>query len=252
VSARLVLCEGPDDLAALRQIATQEFQAVSIKTARGSGAGLAREAVLQTPGGIRVRILGKEGKSSLPELAAAELNGLPAQGAEPAELRLSQIAIVYDPDGQTETAFKDEVAKALKDGASAWTIEATAGGFLAKRNADEVIDIRLSAWKGPGPVFDGLADLQSLERLICAVAAQAYPEEAKTVVKWLDEIATQKGKPPKWKGAVHLWCAIIEPAAGEETAPVRFLGQNKACRPFVRPSLQAVALVECLKPILGD
>ena len=134
--------------------------------------------------------------------------------------------------------------------ATHWRLEGSPANWTARRNVDEAVIVRAVHWRSPGEIVDGLPDKQNLERLLCYVGALAYPNEAKTVERWLGEIP-QDGNKPSWKAALHLWCALLEPKASESNAAARFLHQNEICRPHVRPAIEQVSLFKDLSTALG-
>lgn len=256
MSRRIVLCEGPDDVAALREIATGIFRAATPGSAgradavMAGAAGQARGQVLLA-GRARLEIRAvKNAKSQLAKGMATELAQLPPQVAGDPEQRTRRIAAVFDPDAEGEEAFHRDIQREIARSARDWRLQqVTEGAWIARREAGERLWLRAIAWRGPGAPVDGLADHQNLERLLCAVAARAYPAEAALVTRWLEEIGSVRGAAAGWKAALHLWCALVEEKASEANAAARFLHQNKLCMPFVEPILREVSLLRALRPL---
>jgi hypothetical protein len=113
-----------------------------------------------------------------------------------------------------------------------------------------MVVVRAVPWRAPGGTVDGLPDSQNLERLLCHVAAMAYPDKAKAVERWLGEMSST-GDSPSWKAAMHLWCALVEPKATESNATARFLRQNEVCRPHVTGVVRQVSLFKDLSEAFG-
>jgi hypothetical protein len=106
-------------------------------------------------------------------------------------------------------------------------------------------------WRSGDPVVDDLPDTQSLDRLLCAIAGRAHPGHTAMVERWLREARAELGVQPKWKAALHLWCALVEPAASPVNAATRFLGQNHNCTPHVSPALIAGGLLARIAEIFA-
>jgi hypothetical protein len=253
MTRRIVLCEGPDDLTALREIALFIFHGRIEKHVMVSGAGEARKIDLRA-GTVAVEIISSNGKRKLPGLAATTLMTLPAQMGPPDDAKVKRIALVFDPDESLVSAFHNDIVQAIVRQATAWTLTSVApGAWIARRSPGERVQLLAIGWKAPGGVVDGLADHQNLDRLLCAMAAKAYPVEAQIVERWLNEVngARQPENRAKWKAALHLYCALVEEKASELSAPARFLHQNAMCKPHVRMILEQGGLLKALRPLLA-
>lgn len=263
MTKRIVLCEGPDDLNALRAIAQHRRWAKPAPQGL-AGAGQERMVVLQADA-VRVEIkvpskargAAGEGKSALARFVADELHDLRSQVSPSDESRVSLVSVVFDPDDEEVADFHAEIARAVREHARAWTlVDAAAPGiWTATREAGEVVDVRAVHWRAPGGVLDGLPDQANLERLLCAVLASAYPEDHARVAEWLTQIgerrAAARRKPPTWKTAIHLWLATVYDKADEHNAASRFLHQQDECKPHVQPVLDQVGLLDDLRLLLA-
>lgn len=264
MSRRVIFCEGPDDLNALRAIAQCLDWAKPVRSGPGAGAGQQRKIELDA-GGERVEIIVPsksrdatgEGKSALARAVATTLIGLPPQAGERDEDRVSVVAAVFDPDEGQPGDFHAELLRALRDHADTWTVaDASAPGmWRATRDAGEWVDVRAVHWRATGEPLDGLPDHSNLDRLLCAVAAKAYPDDVAHAARWLGEINQRRHdmrrKPATWKAAVHVWLAAVYDKADELNAASRLLHQQPECRPHVEGLLAAVGLVDALRPLLG-
>lgn len=253
MTRRLVLCEGPDDVAALRELALYVFKAIAEKQSiAGTPGGEPRTQKLRA-GQIAIEIkASRAGKSGLIKMIGESLAALGPQDGPPEEAKVRRIAAVFDPDEEPVTAFHKGVASSVAREAPDWRlVQVGSGTWLARRMPGERVQVRAIPWRAPGPVVDGLADHQNLERLLCAVAKAAYPAEAAIVERWLTEITTVSGKTPKWKAALHLWCALVDQSASELNAATRFLHQNGDCKPHVSPALEKVGLLRALRPLFA-
>jgi hypothetical protein len=252
MSLRHILCEGPDDLTALREIGLHAFGAQLDRQSsqRGAGAGgEARKALLRTATARVEIVAGRSGKSALPREIAADLAQLPPQIEPQGEATVDIIAVVFDPDGDPEASFHREIEKNIAAHATGWSLVPKASSaWTATREAGEVVEIVAIPWRAPGNVIDGLPDYRNLERVLCAVLARAYQAEAAIVERWLTEIQTRK---PGWKAALHLWCALVEEKANELNVAARVLHQNAACRPHALDVLREAGLLTDLQPLFA-
>lgn len=260
---RLILCEGPDDLNALRAVAQRLRWA---QPAKAAGPGAGQERVLKLVSGdvnIEIGVPSKargasgEGKSVLARSLAENLGALRPQVGAGDEGRVSLMAVVFDPDEEPAARFHAELEQAVRAHAPAWTLSSgpSPGTWRAEREAGEGVEIRAVHWRAPGGVLDGLPDHANLERLMCAVAARAYPEDLEHVARWLGEINERRReggrKPASWKAAVHVWLAAVYDKADELNAATRFLHQQDECKAHVEGVLGEVGLVEELRPLLA-
>jgi hypothetical protein len=267
VSKRLIFCEGPDDLNALRAVALHQRWAKPDPASSGPPLGAGQERVITLQAGIDLRIEIKvpskprgapgEGKSALPLAVADELRLVRPQVDPADESYVSLVAAVFDPDEKTAADFHNELTHAIGERAPAWTITAgsTPGVWQVQREAGEQVEVRAVDWRAPGGVLDGLPEHKNLERLLCAVLAKAYPGDVPAVERWLTEIGaartTAGRKPPTWKAAIHVWLAAVYEKADDLNAASRFLHQQDECKPHIHGILNQVGLLADLRPLLG-
>jgi len=155
--------------------------------------------------------------------------------------------------------FHAELEEAVREHATAWTLAVAGapGVWVAERNLEDRVEVRAVDWRAPGGVLDGLPDEKNLERLLCAVLASAYPEEAPKVERWLTEIGEARAqarpalKSATWKAAIHVWLALIYEKVDEINAATRVLHQQDRCKSHVEPILEQVGLLRDLLPLLG-
>lgn len=249
---RIVLCEGPDDLAALREISTFVFKTKPRRTAASaSPGGQPRRMSLDCQSGSVVDIVSGAAKNGLPKLLADQLASMvPYSDGEPEWS--TDIGIVFDPDNEApESGFIPSLAAAISESASGWTVSERLANqdWIATRSTEERVRLHPIPWRGTGAPLDSLGNEQSLERLLCSMAAKAYPDQVALVARWLDEFPS--GSKKSWKGAVHLWCALVESDQNEATAPARFLHQNRLCKPHVVEMLESLGLTKELAPLFA-
>ncbi len=63
------------------------------------------------------------------------------------------------------------------------------------------VNVALIRWETNDPPARGLPDRQTLERLVCAALAAAYPQRATSVQDWIDK----RAKPPLPDPKEHAW-----------------------------------------------
>jgi hypothetical protein len=149
-----------------------------------------------------------------------------------------RLAIVFDPDVRSVAELEEAVDSTLRLGGFTWVPDTM--DRLITVGARTML-LRIIPWRSPDPVVGGLDDKQNLDRLLCAVAARAFPADAPIVTRWLGE-ARDAGKQPGWKAAVHLWCALVAEKQSETNAAAHFLHQDKTCRQHVQPTLALASL----------
>ena len=263
MTRRVVLCEGPDDLNALRAIA-QHLRWSEPARAGVAGAGHERVVWLRT-GDVRIEITvpsksrgaSGEGKSALAQGVAEALRELPSQIGPPDESTLSLASVVFDPDDQPVSAFHVEIERAIRERATTWSLApgGAPGLWSATREAGETVEVRAVHWRAPGEQLDGLPDHENLERLLCAVLAKAYPDDRDHMARWLTEMGERRRsagrKAASWKAAIHVWLACVYDKADELNAASRFLHQQAECKPHITPLLTDTGLLADLRPLLG-
>lgn len=257
MSLRVVMVEGPDDVNALREIATRHLGAV--KSSRKPQNP--RAAAFDTASGQTVEVHPVENaKSALPKTFASRLRGRPATTPEDSE-HLTHLAILYDPDEDRPTnKLALDVAREIERTPQGWQLtpieDATVDAWTAKRSDAERIELRVIPWTAPGPAYGGLVDGQNLDRLLNHVAALTYPSELATVDAWLTLIHERRDalslKAPKWKAATLLWAALVDDQAVTDAGiHARFFGQHGACVPHVKAALEATKLWDELRALFA-
>jgi hypothetical protein len=253
MTRRFVLVEGPDDVAALQEIGKRLYNARAGGIAGGPGRAerASTLAVGATTIELRAALNAKDGIAAA---MGAWLESLAPQ-VEGDETRHDRVAFVFDPDGDAPDAFVNKVDRVLT-ALPTWSVVHRAEGATWRlTRADEPpIELCGVAWNASGPPFDGLADHQNLERILCRVLGSAYAEWAPIVAGWLDTIRDKRGagKALKWKAAVLLWAACVdEGTTGDAGITSRFLGQHKfpggdGFQRYVLPELEASGMRSAL------
>lgn len=228
MTRRFVLVEGPDDVAAMQEIGKRLYNARAGSVA--GGPGRAERASTLTRGATTIELRAAlNAKDGIPTALCAWLESLAPQ-VEGDEARHDRVAFVFDPDGDAPGVFVHKMDHALR-GLPRWSVVREPEGvtWTLTREGESPIALRGVAWSASGPTLDGLADHQNLERLLCRVLGEAYPDWVPTVADWLATIGSRRaGKALKWKAAVLLWAACVdEGATGDAGIASRFLGQHK-------------------------
>lgn len=258
MTQRLVLVEGPDDLAALRELAERLFHVT--KAEQPPKPGASRKTIFQTSAGVRIEIsVGLNAKDGLPKAVATAIRGLPPQMPGD-EARTDKIAVLYDPDDDAPGAFEARVDKELNASLPLWAIQrSNFSCWNLRRGQEEPVELSLIAWKANGPVLDGLPDQQNLERLISQIMVLAYPNERTRIEGWLSDIQELRrrltsSKAPKWKAAVLLWAALVDDQVTADAGMAsRFFGQHTHglggdfFKDYVEPCIQASGLGKALE-----
>lgn len=251
MTTRWILCEGPEDVAAVREIATRFFGAKKDSARGGLSPGAGREERLRTPRQALIRLTAvPNAKSALPEQLAAALSGMPPQTGAWGDERVRRLVVLYDPDEEGELRFVGRLGDALRTKAADWTIQGLSsqrGGAWLMRRADAKILVRALAWRADGDDHRDLPRVQNLERVLCRVLGLAYPAEVEIIDRWLAEIGRWRGSDPKrramkWKASIHLWSALVADHATMQGAPDQFLGQHDPCKPHVELVLRESGL----------
>lgn len=263
MTKRFILCEGPDDMNALRAVGLIMGWAEPATTATGVGAGQERAMLLKAAAvTISVSVPSKnrgatgEGKSALARSLADNLAALPPRPDPNDESSVSLLSVVFDPDDEPASHFHVQLERAIREHAREWTLDeaSSPGVWRAHRSAEE-IDIRAVHWRAPGEELAGLPDHANLERLLCAVLAKAYPEDKKLVAGWLTQIRKRQQSVGRklvgWKGAIHVWLATVYEKADDINAAARILHQQKECKLHVEPALIETGLLDDLRPLLA-
>jgi hypothetical protein len=116
----------------------------------------------------------------------------------------------------------------------------------------DAVFVRAIAWRANGATPVDLPDVQNLERLLDRIVGAAYPGDVSLIRRWLSEVVLARGgKLPRWKAAIHLWCALRDEKASEHSAADRFLGQHDMCKLHVEQALRETGLMAELEWLFG-
>ena len=250
MNRRVLIVEGPDDLTAVRELATWLFHARLVPGTLASGGGGQAQKIVLGFDDHRVEVVSAKGKDNISTLVTTQLGALPPQVEGDSEFT-TDVGVVFDPDlDDPPKEFHSKLVTAVA-ALKGWSVEGTAdesSGWFAVREGSRV-RLHSLPWRAPMDPFDGLGPEQNLDRLMCSIARSAFPAEAQKVEAWLNDFPA--GAKRSWKSAMHLWCAVVASDQSETSAPAQFLHQNKKCKPVVEDTLQSVRLLEPLRRFLG-
>lgn len=227
-----LVCEGPDDFAAIRAIfrhwGLAQTPSPEPKSALWSGDG------------VRVRVLMAEGKDDL----ARRMTMIAS-----ASVRPDLVGISFDPD-DSETArerdfFHADFAKQPRAG----DLELDAGDARWKAYKRSVV-VAFGPWREPtGFLKDELPNQHhSLERVLLSGLWTVLDETEK---RWLESAMTEVGKVrpnPKhrWKQALHLANTLLEPSVGGPAFVDRLLQSDRTKHACLKALLasEAISMLE--------
>lgn len=251
---RRILCEGPEDVAALRALAVGHFGWSSGEgrspSLRSLSVGEDRGYDLTQLDKLTVELRAISGAKSQLATAVGDIIDNDFGG------NLTCLGVLFDPDAEHESVQFDALAQAIGAKAKSWQVtrEATAA-HLAQwsfaRSPDPVVALHAIPWRSAGPIVDKLDDAQHLERLECQILSNAFPALAPLVEQWVDLMRDVHGLKPSWKSAIHLWCALVDPKQSTASFAERVLHQHETCRSSAKDALDATSLLGDLTPLLG-
>lgn len=205
----ILFCEGPEDLAALREWLKRRGCAPG----RGAGTGPVGEARKQSmtlgPHAFELRAVG--GRPNLFKWPL-EIRG---KTDPPARLALS-----FDPNGDGEPAWRRELFE--KPWGPDLPPPSAGGSYLLA--GTEIIPV---PWQADVPVEFGLPDKHCLERLLVASALAAHPELRAPVQTFLAAVK-DTGRSASWKTAARTLHAALHPEVAIADLASKVFGQDTA------------------------
>jgi len=225
-----LVCEGPDDFAAIRAI----FRHWEMQE-QPSGASPGSKNATWHGEGVRVRLLVAEGKEDL----AHRMTMISLAGVRP-----TLVGISFDPDDTSrarEREFFSVDARKQRKGDFSFV---EGGDGLWKENKRDVVVV-FGAWREPtGFLKDALPDgHHSLERVILS---GLWPVLDEAEQRWLERAMSEVGdlRPnPKhrWKQAFHLANTLLEPTVGGPAFVDRLLQQSRTKHACLQALLASTA-----------
>ncbi len=201
---RFVVCEGPDDLGALRAL----LRSLSPDSTIG-GSKHGKRLVCENQDVRVVLEAAPDGKSGLARHALDLAEGTASQ-------RPDAIGIVFDPDGdqpdKERTFFTREYNKLSKMERRGTALQPTNDEYRVAISRRDV-RILLGAWRSKRPIqYARIPDEQNLERVLIGGILEsrqnkAIGDWAEKSTKELIELVSDHG----WKRAFRIWNAALEP-----------------------------------------
>ncbi len=204
-----ILCEGPQDLEALRELLCRSYLMVPRRAISAGPSGGERKALLDSrTGDLSLELVVGGGR---PGLHARWVKF--ARDMSPSE-PYSRIGVSFDPNGDAEQDWRRLVFE------EAWgdaTIQKGPFGDysapVAALGTARPVDVVPLPWASESPLAYGLSDHQSLDRILAAAARQLHPEFDPCVEAYL-QCAARNGRSPGWKEAAKSWEALLFPKGG--------------------------------------
>ena len=237
-----VLCEGPEDLSALRELAERQWAYRLPNGLHGSGAGGVRQwrGLASSGDEIMITVAGSRAQcASWPDLIL--------QGS--ADRPYSHLGVSFDPNGELEPVWRKNMFEKVWQGAP---LRSTPDGCyeVSVHPSGVAVPVVPLPWSAPGPPFAGLEDAHSLDRLVAQGCAMAYPELTPMVERWIGDLRGTS-RPVDHKTAAALWRAILGPRTDLQGFAARVMGQDKRIWGAVAPLIQSSPLWNGLKTLLG-
>ncbi len=241
---RIMVCEGKDDLAALRALLRAEG-AIEVKGIKG--VPLSLSSLRFEHKDVLLHVESVVGKSKLTERAVLLSEGSASE-------RPDMVAVCFDPDGDSEAKefafFKSDFKESALKSRRAGELTSTDGRLSFRINRRDVT-VLPAPWRTPSDVaFDGLpTDEHNLERvLISGILDSAL---APKLVTWAQDATAQIhaliGK-HGWKRAFRIWSAALHP---DSESFVDRLMQDPALSPACLAALHRTRTAAALRILLG-
>jgi hypothetical protein len=228
MKSSVIVVEGPDDLAALREVFQRVLACPQSKGGR----------FCWPDGDMETEVLVSRSKSRIPQTVREQIARVP--------LPVIQVGVCFDPD-------KDSCDKAMLWLTAACDLPAAwdANGVCQVAVDGRTVDVVALPWDF-GPIFDELEDLRNLERVALAVLARVDPTEGKLIEELLLKLRTAD-KRVNWKTAFRLWAAVRYADSDPDTggAMAKVFGQDDAVRTALNAVLNETVFLGRLKRFAG-
>lgn len=239
MSWRFIVCEGIDDLRAIRGIAQRCYGYTRWMGEAGRFRG--QSEVLRVEGEDRVVEIAN-GRDRL--RAAREARELLRES----DGHIGAVGLLIDPDKDNDASLRAFVdAEALHE--LEWRPDASLAHVVHVESAfGETTPFTWLGWDTPRS-FDGLPDdVRMLERTAIAILQDARPDDAGLVLQLLQALQ-DAGRATSWKTAHRLFNAVMKPAT-EVGFVDQVFGQDKRTRTHLPAVLAETVLGERLRWLL--
>ena len=195
MSRLYLLCEGPEDLAALRETLKGRFGFLKM-----TGDNLPRREQWSR-GDLTLELVAVEGKAQVVQKAVT------ITLADSAHDPIVRFGLSFDPNGQAEEKWRSWLEEALRD----LSLSRTGWDYTARPAGRVPLEVHPIPWSWTGSPRYGLDDSHCLERIAVDVLATESSLQHERVARWMDELRAGAGVPPTWKTAARLWNALVLP-----------------------------------------
>lgn len=211
----LLLVEGPDDLAAFRELLLRRYGFT--KRGRSERFPGARSEQYSQGTELELHLVAAEGRQGVAAVASKQIE-------EPSlDAPFLRIGINFDPNGQSDDEWMAWVRRCcLPSNATV----SQAGVALCVQTGSPCTEVVPIPWD-LGPVFNALDDRRNLERAVLGILDAAGSPEGELVRSLLAAIR-DADFPTTWKSAVKLWNAIRKPDADTVGFVAQVFGQDHA------------------------
>jgi len=236
----LIVVEGPDDLAAIRELFLRPPLGPSKTQLLPSVPGMPRRAT------FRWADAETEVWVALDKQRVAERVVEQVKAASTSAKPFCQIGVCFDPDEHNEEQVR---AWLLKECGAREAKPADDSCELVSEDAN--VSIVALPWDAGRP-FDRLENLRNLERVAIEILNRVEKEEGNLVDQFL-EVLQSKKKHTSWKTAFRLWAAIRyadrDPDTGGAIGQV--FGQDEAVRGALTSVIEGSVFLTRLKRFAG-
>ncbi|MCY3024233.1 MAG: hypothetical protein NTW87_35095 [Planctomycetota bacterium] len=236
----LIVVEGPDDLAAIRELFQRRYGPVKTEGVHVAP-GQPRTARFAWSD-VETQVMVAMDKRRVAVRVKEQMQAIPTS-----DRPYCQIGVCFDPDehddGTVHAWLREECG----------VPDATPGdGVYRATCGNAKVDIVPLPWD-LGPMFDELKDFRNLERVALAVLAKTDAGEGKLIEELLEKVRSAN-KNISWKTAFRLWAAIryadCDPGAGGAMAQV--FGQDEQARQALETVLKDSPFLVRLRRFAGS
>ena len=240
MSSRLILCEGVDDLAALREVIARDCRRTGAGRSDRFRKGDIRSFQFLDGDRPPVHLVSVDGKGKFPERLSFFI-------ANPSlDDPFDVIGVCFDPDSQTKMQASAWIRKkCIPQGAET---SKTEHGFRVTLD-ERVTEVVPLPWC-LGEVFDQLEDERNIERVALSILQDGAESESKLIDELLTHLRENQVE-TSWKTAIKLWNAVRLPASDGPGFLAQVFGQDDCLRASKNSLLEGTPLLASLKYICG-
>lgn len=233
----LILCEGPADVAGLRELLSRRWGFdVLPATSLPAVGDVRRQAMKSRREDLVLVVQAAKGRTALPAAWTREVRA--NSPSEP----YGALGVCFDPNGDSERRWRELLFE------KAWSeplVPNADGDYQV--NSLPVVPL---PWSSESPVCSGLEDWHSLDRIIVTAARVANPPLVSVVDQWIDQLRSL-GREVSWKTAARLWHAVLFPDRNVPDVASQTFGQDAALWSAADPLLRGGTLWLGMSRLLG-